>query len=306
MAVRTLSLIEPEILSVEKSRTKKDLYSDIESVNYWSMLSDRESKYDWISLVERSISVIIKDKMSEVSYYNLKDVIERFVDENLIILENSSEFTFGNYMLYIWMGYTEEDLASNPDLQLFADELQECYDNVEENNPEKMYINITTLVMTRYLEAVVDFMVENSQDVINLFHCLYVQHTDPRFAMFRYENVTENLIPIQPSLNGLTVDRLKIDLGGFIKTKYSQQPSLENGVLQLLAGSSNVIVLDEYNISLANIIRKTLGETKTDSDKDLFFTFEAIQKRLKTNKDKTWTVAIVLDSLNEAISFFYS
>jgi hypothetical protein len=303
MAVRTLPFIEPKMLTVEKRGDKSP--KEIESVNYWSSLNNLESKHDWLSLVMESINTIIKDEMTQGAFFNLKNVMENFVDENLSVLSDH-EGNFGLYVLYIWMGYDEEDVNKNEELKFFADELQDFYEKSDSSN---LYVNITTLVMVRYLEAVVNFMLYNSHHTINLFHCLYVQQTDPRFTMFKYENVAENLIPIQPSLSGFTVDRLRIDLAEFIKTKYSQLPSLENGVLNLLAGSSNIILLNEQSTKLANNIRKMLNEPRSDSEKDLFFTlhklilyltFESIQARLSSSDNKMWTVEVVLDSLNEA------
>lgn len=304
MAIRTLPFIEPKMLTVEK---RGDLSpKEIKSANYWSSLDNLESKHDWLPLVMESVNTIIKDEMTQSAFFNLKNVMENFVDENLSVL-NDYEGNFGLYVLYIWMGYDEEDVNRDEELKFFADELQDFYLKSDSSN---LYINITTLVIVRYLEAVVNFMLDNSHHTINLFHCLYVQYTDPRFGMFKYENVTENLIPIRPSLNGFVVDRLRMDLGEFIKTKYSQLPLLEDGVLNLLAGSSNVIRMNEQSISLANEIRKMLNETRSDSENDLFFTlhklilyltFESIQQRLLDKDNKTWTVAVVLDSLNEAV-----
>ena len=216
---------------------------------------------------------------------NLKNVIEKFVDNYLLILNGKYE-DFGMSVLHLWMGYIPEDLSTDEELQIFAEDLEKCYNSSDTDN---LFVNITTLVITRYLEAVVNFMNESSHDVINLFHCLYVEQTDSRFLMFRYDNnVVENLIPVQPSLNGLTVDRLRLDLAEFIKTNYSQRPCLEDGVLRLMAGSSNIISLNEPTISLANIIRTLLGNSRSNNAKELFFTlhklilyftFEAIQKR---------------------------
>jgi hypothetical protein len=131
--------------------------------------------------------------------------------------------------------------------------------------------------------------------------------------MFRYGDVVQDLIPDQPSLDGLTVEHLRIDLADFIKTNYSQRPSLEDGVLQLLAGSSNIIKLTPEAISLAQSIRSLLKEPSTDKKRELFFTlhkyiiyltFQNIQKHLSHHKDKTWKLTVVLDSLNQAVNSY--
>ena len=305
MAVKSLPFITPGILAIDELPGGKT-----ELKNYWSKLSVKKSKYEWVSAVEESITVIIKEEMTEAAYINLKNVIEKFVDNYLLILDGKYE-DFGMSVLHLWMGYIPEDLSTDEELQIFAEDLEKCYNSSDTDN---LFVNLTTLVITRYLEAVVNFMNESSHDVINLFHCLYIQQTDSRFLMFKYNNnVSENLIPIQPSLNGLTVDRLRLDLAEFIKTNYSQRPCLEDGVLRLLAGSSNIISLNEPTISLANNIRTLLGNSRSNNAKELFFTlhklilyftFEAIQKRLSKMEDKTWSVAIVLDSMNEATDIY--
>ena len=305
MAVKSLPFITPGILAIDELPGGKT-----ELKNYWSNLSVKKSKYEWVSAVEESITVIIKEEMTEAAYINLKNVIEKFVDNYLLILNGKYE-DFGMSVLHLWMGYIPEDLSTDEELQIFAEDLEKCYNSSDTDN---LFVNLTTLVITRYLEAVVNFMNESSHDVINLFHCLYIQQTDSRFLMFKYNNnVSENLIPIQPSLNGLTVDRLRLDLAEFIKTNYSQRPCLEDGVLRLLAGSSNIISLNEPTISLANNIRTLLGNSRSNNAKELFFTlhklilyftFEAIQKRLSKMEDKTWSVAIVLDSMNEAADIY--
>ena len=305
MAVKSLPFITPGILAIDELPGGKT-----ELKNYWSNLSVKKSKYEWVSAVEESITVIIKEEITEAAYINLKNVIEKFVDNYLLILNGKYE-DFGMSVLHLWMGYIPEDLSTDEELQIFAEDLEKCYNSSDTDN---LFVNLTTLVITRYLEAVVNFMNESSHDVINLFHCLYVQQTDSRFLMFKYNNnVSENLIPIQPSLNGLTVDRLRLDLAEFIKTNYSQRPCLEDGVLRLLAGSSNIISLNEPTISLANNIRTLLGNSRSNNAKELFFTlhklilyftFEAIQKRLSKMEDKTWSVAIVLDSMNEAADIY--
>lgn len=304
MAVKSLPFITPGILTVDELPGERT-----ELKNYWSNLSAKKSKYEWVSAVEESIIVIIKEEMTEAAYINLKNVIENFVDNYLLILDGEYS-DFGTSVLYIWMGYDLEDLSTDEDLQTFAEDLQKCYDSSIVDN---LFVNLTTLVITRYLEAVVNFMNESSHEVINLFHCLYVQRTDSRFLMFKYDDVAENLIPVQPSLNGLTADRLRLDLAEFIKTNYSQRPSLEDGVLRLLAGSSNIISLNEPSIKLANDIRSMLGNSRSAIAKELIFTlhklilylaFEGIQRRLSKMEDKSWSVTIVLDSLNEAANIY--
>lgn len=324
MLVTTLPLIVPNFFSgnnkTGRSSLKRpfSLSESKEVVSYWTSLLSTESRYPWMDTVKKGINTSVKNDMSVVVWRHLEDAMERFADENLTVLELAREnfvgseeedTNFGYIALAIWTGFEAEEIEKDSALQQFKQDLDQCYYLYAEDDltPEELYCMVTTVVFTRFLEEVVHMMNQMTlSKTITLFYCLHVEKTDPRFYMLANEYIEDGLFPLDSNSNGYTVEKLRINLADFIKIHFSQQPSLEDGVLHLLAGASNIIEYSSESSKLNTIISKKLKISQVEDQflnlhrYILYLTFENIQMRLDKRKDKTWTVALVLDSLNQA------
>jgi hypothetical protein len=328
MSVEALPLIVPNSFSSDektgKSHRKRErsLSEDSEIVNHWTFLSSTISKYSWMNKVKKCINTSIKNDMSVIAFRHIEDLMEKFADENLTVLEAVGDYfvdpeeeisNFGSLALYIWGGFTDEEVNKDESLSEFRQHIDQCYYLwVEDELPlEDLYCSVTSLVMIRYLEEVIKKMSSMTKSkTITLFYCLYVEKNDPRFFMFGSQYIEDGLFPQDPNSNGYTVDKLRIYLADFIKTNFFQPPLLEDGVLYLLSGASNVIQKSSKTTKLSKNICKKLNIPLPKDDRAeflnlhryiLYLTFENIQMRLRKKEDKTWTVALVLDSLNQAV-----
>jgi hypothetical protein len=340
------SLIVPKFFSPERVRRgdeigpeKKVLYSveEVESEGYWSSLAKIKTKYPvFMTGIIENIRIITKDKdgITPVAFDHLWNTVENFIDRKLSAIDGSA-FTidsFGDYALNLWSGFTEDEIRENSNLDNFSKDLQDCLtthmDRVSRSETGQddavLYTTLIATVMTRFLEQVL--AVSGKERIISLFHCVYVEETDIRFKFLRSGFIFPDLIPVEPSVTGLTAEHIKLELADFIRKYYSQRPSLEEGVLQLLAGSSNIInVEDERQVRLSHAILKELGETSVvekgpeetllSESEEVFFTLhryilyltlETIQLKLSVARSSSWTIKLVLDSLNSVAEMFYN
>lgn len=325
MSVTTLPLIVPNFFTGNEKRGRSSVKRPLslseskEVVSYWTSLIGKESRYEWMDKVKKGINISVKNDMSVVVWRHLEDAMERFADENLTALELAREnfvgseqedTNFGYIALSIWTGFEAEEIEKDSALQQFKEDLDQCYYLYAEGDfaPEELYCMVTTVVFVRFLEEVVRIMNQMTlSKTITLFYCLHVEKTDPRFYMFANEHIEDGLFPLDSNNSGYTVEKLRINLADFIKIHFSQQPSLEDGVLHLLAGASHIIEESPESTKLNKIISKKLNISQIENEflnlhrYILYLTFENIQKRLWKRGDKTWTVALVLDSLNQAV-----
>lgn len=321
--MRVTSLfIEPNSLSAltekpERSRNEQlDPVGESEAKTFWASLEGTETKHAWIKDVKDCIGRLIGNYISISAKLHLEQVMEDFVNTKLLPNVDVAEEDYkqGIQLLSSWTGLTSEAIEEDTALVDLAQELQECYDRNKENQgtPEELYRGITCLIMVRFLEKVAEKVRDTTpaDPVITLFYCLYVEHTDSTFSYLKQGYVEKDLIPLQPSMLGVTLNCLRLGFADFFKQYYERAPMLENGVLNLLAGASNVIRLTEAEITLAKNI---LGKAFEGSQKILFFTlhrfllyltFTNVEARLADSSNKVWTVAIVLDSLNEAVRMY--
>lgn len=289
--------------------------------SYWMNIKETKSKYAWMPRVHTCISQLVPFTMSVSAHLHLDDVIEKFVDEkispfffgdtNLDINDLGDDF--GVEVLASWLNMAIDDIRVNDRLTVLSQEIQECFD-INKQTPvpgDGLYLAITCIVVVKFLEEVMDRILDSDTGIthISLFHLLYVEETDICFSMLKSGHVENGLIPDEPNLDGFTVDKLRLGLAEFIKDNYDQHPFLEEGVLTLLAGASNIIDLNPESTVLAFDLCTVLGQEYALGEKKIFFlmhkyilylTFENIQVLLQGDKSKFWTVNVVLDALNQA------
>lgn len=321
----TSLFIEPDTLSElidqnTRDREKRlDLAGENEANTYWASLRGVETKYVWMQDVKNCIMYLIGDKISIPAIHHLEHVMENFVDKQLLphVYDATDENEHGTQLLASMLGLELDAIRENALFLELADELQECYtrNNEKQGTVDDLYRDITCLIMVRFLEKVTEKIHQTTPNdlIITLFYCLYVEHTDSSFSFLRQGHIENNLIPIQPNLSGMTVNCLRLGFAEFCKREYGVMPMLENGVLNLLAGSSNVIRIrdeKEGEVGLAGAIMNFFGKSFDGSEKVLFFTlhqfilsltFANVRARLVETDTQAWTVSIVLDSLNEAV-----
>jgi hypothetical protein len=296
-----------------------------EEGSYWMNIRETKSKYAWMPRVHICISQLIPFDMSVSARLHLDDVIEKFVDEKITPLFSDTNVDseslgfddlnddFGVELLASWLNLSIDEVRVDDKLASLSQEIQDCYD-MNKETPVKgggLYLAITSIVVVKFLEEAINGMLDSEINnvYISLFHLLHVEETDIRFSMFKSGHVADRLIPVEPNLDGFTVDKLRLGLAEFIKDNYDQHPFLEEGVLTLLAGSSNIIEMNLQSSVLAYDLCNALGQDYVLGEKELFFilhkyilylTFENVQVLLQGSENKYWTVNVVIDALNQA------
>lgn len=318
--MRAASLfIEPDSLSSFTSKLGLLPPTAEENKNYWSSLSGTESQYSWMREVQECVARLTRVRITIPASQHLEAVMERFVTTqlvNTVPLLEKSQADFGENLVAGWLGrpVTELDGAS---LDL-AQELQLTFLRQLEQDAshDQLLRNLTCVVLVRFLEAVTTATRESTpiDPVITLFYCLYVERTSSLFSFLSVGYVETDLIPEQPNLAGITLNRLRLGLADYFKQAYNRVPLFENGVLTLLAGSSNVIQLSEAELRLASSLLTTLAKPFDGNEKSLFLilhrfllylTFAEVETRLaEVEEPKVWSVAIVLDALNTTIKAY--
>ena len=310
-----LSLTEKLDLAQNK---QLDLVKGSEVSTYWTSLGRTESKHTWMQWVKECITRLIPNEISITASYHLDQVMEDFVDTKLIpnVSYNSDDPDQGISLLALLLNIDPDDISDDTSLSHLADEIQECFNrNRETRTLDDLHCDITCLIMTRFLERVSERMEEMTptNPVITLYYCLYVEQTDSAFSFLKGGYLEDNLIPIQPDTSGVTLSYFQLGLAELTKQYYGHHPMLENGVLRLLAGVSNVIRLKdekEAEITLAANIMEFSGKSFDGNQKMIFLTlhkfilyltFNNLKERLPDRDNKFWSVAIVLDCLNEAV-----
>ncbi len=294
------------------------------SKNFWSSLKEYNSKYEWMTQVYDAISDTTGDKLSLETFRYIELCLENFVDNylNEMSVDGFEPENFGNEVLYEWFGFEQDAIESDEKLVELRDDLQNCFDSEiititeDSSDVSRLFIKICTVCVIKFLEQSVRNMIIsiNNPDVLTLFYCIYTAQYDNRFFMFMLEEYLEkDIIPQDPSNQGVTIAMLHENLAIFIKKNYDEPPLLENGILDLLAGCSNIIVINDKSTELISNLSVPLIEIPNNKELTIFFNlhryilyliFEEIQTILKTKEDHFWTCGIVIDAINTvAIQF---
>ncbi len=304
------------------------------TVNFWSSDVRLETKYEWMIEVYAAISYEIgNDKLSYDVIKYIELCLEKFADNYLSQVQVSGfeSDNFGNEMMFNWFGFDFDaaldetdpmNFQNDPDLIELRDSLQKSYEEESLNLTEddtavtELFINISKMLIIKFLVQSLENMLMNysQPEELSLFYLMYTAEYDVRFSIFRLEEYFEKgIIPVAPSKDGFTVAMLRLTLPDFIKENYDIRPSLEPGSIELLAGTSNIIVINEKSDQLvANIIDKLITPASTIEltiyfnlhRYILYLVFEEIQNIIRNKNDKQWTNAVVLDAINTATRKF--
>lgn len=327
-------LIKPRSINVDtpKTRTRgiRDFSRSISpvsnSVNFWSSLQGLHSKYEWMANVFEEISNSIP--VEKLSYDVIRYVelcLEKFADNFLsqIQVDGFDGDNFGNEILSIWFDFSIEDIENDNDLSEIRDILQECFneeiENIIEDNSDVsgLFINISSNLIIKFLTKSVYNMslnVEKAEE-LTLFFLIWTAEYDALFSIFRLEEYLQpNIIPEKPSNEGLTIGLLQLNLADFIRTNYNVQPSIEPGTIELLAGTSNIIVLNEKTEKIVEEkIKNVTPAYSADSTIFLnchryivYLIFREVQEILQTRNNKQWTNSVVLDAINTVVKKFHN
>lgn len=287
--------------------------------NFWSSLKGFRSKYIWMTDVFEQISESIpKDKLTVDVMRYIELCLEKFTDNYLsqIQVTGFEKENFSREMLFNWFGFEAETIEDDADVGELCDILQDCYDL---NNDELADdpTNVTNLLITICSNLIIKFLIVSLNNMLKtisnpeeltLFFVIYTAEYDARFSIFRLEEyIQPGVIPEFTSNDGLTVGTLQLILPDFIKKSYDDHPSLEPGCIELLAGVSNIIVINDKSDQIVLDKLPYLIDTNSSLDMTIFLNlhryilyliFEEIQKILLTKNNTQWTNAIVLDAIN--------
>ena len=326
-------LIQPKTLHIKvprgrthTSRSTRESLSPVGNrVNFWSSLTGLPSKYEWMEDVFNIISKQIPENklsLSVVRYVEL--CLEKFADNYLsqVQVTGFAEEDFGNETLFNWFGFSPENIEDDKDLAELRDCLQKCFDDnldelLEDNSDiTDLFINISSTLIIKFLIVSLEYMLDDipNPEELTLFFVMHTAEYDARFSIFRLEEYMEpDILPENPSNDGLTIGILRLNLADFIRKNYNMNPLLEAGSIELLAGTSNIIVINHKSDKLvADIIDKLIQPAST-LDLTIFLNlhryilylvFEEIQVILTKTKTTQWTNAVVIDAINSAAKKF--
>jgi hypothetical protein len=310
----TTKSIRPKPKSSRQSSVKKD-DPEINGHFLWHELSGRNSKYKWMYKVLENIHEHTNGAITRDVIKYLEISLENFADNflNDIPFSAQSSENFGTEIVNSWFGLDDDETVTST--QVFAEIaeiIQKSYEEEEKTLDEDMsdrsgfFIGITTKLVLKFLDESVMNMSEsvNFVEELTLYFLLYTCKYDIRFLVFYIDDMMDDrFIPKSINVDGFTVSILRTELAEYIRANLETVPRIEEGVMEIIAGSSSLI--DE-------------GMTKTKCIKDCKFgngyrtgnsfikrhavIIEKIIRKIASLADgidsDAWTNAMALDSFS--------
>lgn len=283
---------------------------------YWSNLKGIKSKYTWTDEVFSNITEYTGNKMSKDVIKYIEVLVEKFIDEKLdnLTVTGFEPSNFGYIIVEKWFNIEKNEAMAVSELSTISKWLQEAYESEflkfkdDETDVQGLLVKIVSKFFIEFLSISLNVMMNSTTRIkeLTLFFCLYTIEHDGRFSILKDRDMSA-FLPEVFTKKGYTVTMLRQKLPIYIKNTFGVRPYIEDGVLEILANSSNMILINDKSRKISKFV--DIPQNTCDGKDKVFFNlhryilyliFRYIRLIMKNNKSEIISNSIAFDALTMA------